>query len=170
MADRIDAQGPVFLVGVSFGGMLAVEIAHHRPVAGTMLISTAKGRPEFRQIFRWPWMGKLFRRVPRLFWVPPAWFLDWLFSPLSPEEKTLIREILKDTDPAFVRWAMEAIVRWDRKEWEVPMLHIHGQKDLLLPYQRIKTTHLVPEAGHFLVHSHPDYLYDLLQQMIDAYE
>src|SRR5690606_16426633 len=42
MAAGITANGPVTLLGLSFGGMISLEIARQRPIAKNIIISSIK--------------------------------------------------------------------------------------------------------------------------------
>ena len=68
-AARLAAAVPVaqscWLVGVSFGGVLALEIAHLRPLARVVLISSLMGPSEL------PWLGKLARATGLYRLLPP---------------------------------------------------------------------------------------------------
>src|SRR3989442_4959241 len=52
LADQIDTTTPFSLIGVSFGGMIAVELAHIIKPQKVILISSAKGQTEIPWYFR----------------------------------------------------------------------------------------------------------------------
>ncbi|MGB3294591.1 MAG: alpha/beta hydrolase, partial [Phormidesmis sp.] len=99
------------IVGLSFGGMIAVEIAKQVDAEKVILLSTVKKTSEVPLYF------KMFRAFPihRVFpfkstlWAA-YWFADWLFSPEGSEEKTLLKTVLKETDPHFLKWALHRVV------------------------------------------------------------
>jgi pimeloyl-ACP methyl ester carboxylesterase len=109
-AKRLTAQiktlQPI-LVGLSFGGMMAVEIAKHIKTEKIILIASSKTNKELPFYYRW--VGKL--GIHKL--VSPGllkrsnFLMNWAFGALSLPDKKLLNAILKDTDPVFLAWAID---------------------------------------------------------------
>jgi len=73
------------------------------------------------------------------------------FTTEKNEDKKLLQQLIRDTDPAFIRWALNAIVHWDCKDFSGQYVHIHGAQDLILPVRYTKPTHVIQKAGHLMV-------------------
>ena len=65
LAAAVPPEQACWLVGVSFGGVLAMEVAQLRPLARVVLISSFVGPSEL------PWLGKLARITGLYHVVPP---------------------------------------------------------------------------------------------------
>ncbi len=142
------------LVGVSFGGMLAVEIAKLIPTEKVVLISSAKTKYEIPFYFRW--IGKLY--IDKI--IPAKWLkhstkitdmiTNWFFGAKSNFDKKLLKEIIKDTNEIFLKWAIGQIVRWRNTSKLKNIIHIHGTKDKILPIYFADYDHKIIDGGHFM--------------------
>lgn len=137
------------LIGVSFGGMMAVEIGKLIPTEQIILISSARTRSEIPASFRWMGKLKVHHLIPDTFLNAPNAMLHTLFGVSKSWEKELLDQIIRETDPEFLRWALDRIISWNNKTLLPNTTCIHGSKDKLFPYA--KATHTIPGAGHFMV-------------------
>lgn len=152
-----------WLVGVSFGGVLALEVAQVRPLARVVLISSFISPKEL------PWLGRVARATGLHHLVPPQllpWLprvAQWFFGVKNGREYHLLRQILRDTDPAFTRWAIARLLRWPGRTTPAA-LRIHGTHDRLLPAGAAHSQHLLP-GGHLIVISHAAAISRILNQL-----
>ncbi len=165
---QVTSEHPV-LVGLSFGGLVAVEMAKQSQPAQVVLLSSAKTADEIPGYF------KLFRWLPihlvlpfkRVLWAV-YWFLFWLFSLGTQAERNLLRQILMDTDPGFIKWAIHKVVTWRNQEVPDNVLHIHGGSDRIFPSGKVNPDILLEDAGHFMVMNRADRLSALLMHRLAA--
>jgi pimeloyl-ACP methyl ester carboxylesterase len=148
-AQRLRGQIPVenpILIGVSFGGMMAVEIGKLIKTEKIILISSAQTKSEF------PWYLSLAARL-KIDWLipasPPLWVLLHLFGIQEKDEKELLANIVRDTDPAFLKWALKKIFSWKNDVCLPNLIRIHGTDDRLFPNR--KADYLIPRGGHFMI-------------------
>lgn len=149
IAQQITAEHPI-LIGLSFGGMVAIEIAKIRIVQKVILIASAKVNGEIPRLFRLLGQLKLHVLLPSEFLKQSNSVTFWFFGVHKEEDKKLLRAILKDTDPIFLRWAIHAILTWQNTNIPSNVLHIHGSKDRLLPYRLVVADYCIPGGGHFM--------------------
>jgi pimeloyl-ACP methyl ester carboxylesterase len=165
MAHQIHHNNPV-IMGVSFGGMMAIEIARVVPTAKVILVSSVKSHQELPQ-----WMkisGKL--KLNKLMPPKPAEWMSLLENTFlgaeSAEEVALCNEFRKTVHPGYLRWAIEQIVNW-RNEWQPPVTyHIHGNKDKIFPLKGILPTHVIRGGGHFMVMNRAPAISTLLSRIL----
>ena len=74
--------------------------------------------------------------------------------------------MINDSDPALIRWSMDAILNWKNEELPQPVYQIHGTRDEVLPARYTKPTHIIPKAGHLFVLTRPDELNKILQTLL----
>ena len=153
LAAAVPPDAPCWLVGVSFGGLLAQEIGRLRPLARVVLISSLGGPHELPPLLRLAGATGLHRVLPfgLLRWLPRL--AQWFFGARGGAEYRLLRQILRDTDPAFARWATAQLLAW-RGPGLAGAVRIHGTRDHLLPPGAARVDYSVPGAGHFLIISH----------------
>ena len=168
-AARLAAAVPVaqacWLVGVSFGGVLALEIAHLRPLARVVLVSSFVGPSEL------PGIGKLARATGLYRLLPPQLLprlprvAQWFFGVKNGREYQLLRQILRDTDPNFTRWAIARLLQWPGRA-TTPAIRIHGTDDRLLPNGAAHSQYQLP-GGHLIIISRATEISRILNGLAD---
>lgn len=145
---QITEANPI-LVGVSFGGMMAVEIAKLISVERVIQISSAQTTEAIPFYFRL--MAKL--GVQKLMPSPaikkPNAMLYWLFGVTKKEDRMLLAAIMKDTDEHFFMWAIETIRRWNNNKPLNHVIQIHGANDRIL--SPLKADYLIEGGGHLMI-------------------
>jgi pimeloyl-ACP methyl ester carboxylesterase len=135
----------IFLVGVAFGGMLALEIAlqaalrqspakSHR-IAGVLLIGSTRSHTNIPISFRV--QEKLIARIPvALGRAAMKRSLAKIANEegMTAEQKQSLMEMANDADWNQVRWGANQIAKWDRTRSSfdnlgVPVHQIHGRQD-----------------------------------------
>lgn len=147
--ETVDFPEKYYLLGVSFGGMIAVEMSQIRPPKCLFLISSVIGRQEL------PWRFRIGKYLPLHRFLPDRGLISGnrvvrhLFSVRNPKETDMLKRILGRTDPHFLYWAMNAIVLWKGCK-EANVIRIHGDKDRMIPMPKAET-HAISGAGHFML-------------------
>lgn len=154
------------VVGVSFGGMLATEMAKADPSVKAIIISSNKLSSEFPGTLR---VGKY---LPLYKWVPPVFLKKGsilrraFFAPKGEKQKEIFKAILQDTDFRFTQWAIGAILHWKNDNTCNNITHIHGSADKLLPYRRVKADYTIQGGTHLMIMNNPEEISALLKQLI----
>jgi pimeloyl-ACP methyl ester carboxylesterase len=163
LAAGVPENQPCWLVGVSFGGVLALEIAQMRPLARVVLISSFTGPKEL------PWLGRL-ARATGLHRLVPASLLprlprvaQWFFGVKNGREYQLLRQILHDTDPHFTKWAIAQLLAWTGRPAPLA-IRIHGTDDRLLPAGAAHSQYHLP-GGHLIIISQAREISRLLNEL-----
>lgn len=164
---QITSPDPV-LIGLSFGGMMAIEIAKLIPVKKIVLISSAKTGKEIPWYYRLAGKLRLHALLPARLMRHPNYILYWLFGITTLSERRLMQSILKDTSPVFFKWAIRQIISWKNYNISTATIHIHGTADRLLPYKFIHDTIAIKGGGHFMVVSKAEKVNALLQQALQV--
>lgn len=149
----IDTTQPFVLLGLSFGGMLCVELAKTLNPSQVILLSSIAGRHEMPLRMKVSGAFNLYRLVPAKYFNQPSKIAHSLFGVKTQEEIHLLDQILKDSDAKFVKWALNAITQW--KNTKVPnCFRIHGTEDRIFPYKLQTVDATISGGGHFMVVSH----------------
>lgn len=166
LSEQIPTAEPI-LVGLSFGGMIAVELGKQMPGAQVVLLSSVKNRAEV------PFYYKAFQGFPvhRIFpfkstlWAA-YWLAYWLFAPEGTDQRRLFKTILKETDPRFLKWALHKVVTWRNRDVPEGLVHIHGKRDRVFPFRFVEPDFTVENSGHLMVMNRAEAVSDLLEQLI----
>jgi pimeloyl-ACP methyl ester carboxylesterase len=164
LAEAVPPGQHCWLVGVSFGGLLALEVGRLRPLARVVLISSLADASQLPPLLKLGRATRLYRLLPfgLLPWLPRL--AQWFFGARNGHEYRLLARILRDTDLTFARWATRQLLHWDSTG--VPRaVRLHGTHDRLLPAGRSCVDYAVPGAGHFMIVSHAATLGRLLHEL-----
>jgi hypothetical protein len=131
--------------GSSLGGMVAAEIHRRLACRGLVLIGSCDDprfiRPPLRRL---TWIGE---RAP---------FAALSRLPGALGRSSLLLDMLRRSDPEFLRWACGALGRWSGARARAGgAWRIHGARDALIRARGQGVDRLVPRAGHVLALSHP---------------
>lgn len=160
MAETIPENGPFIIGGVSFGAMVALEIAEIRKAREAVVISSVKDSREF------PFYFKLFRYMPLHKLLPGEFFRR--FHPRSndwkkPQAGAILRSMHKDADPWLIKWAVDRSIYHRRKSLPCPTVHIHGSKDRLFPSSFVRDRKIIKGGNHVMILSRAPEVADLLK-------
>ena len=165
---RLRKQIPVehpTVVGVSFGGMLATEMAKEDKLMNVIIIASNKSSAEFPGYLR---VGKY---LPVYKWLPEKLIknkslLNWVLGVEKDEQRKLMSAIIADTNPTFLKWAIGAILHWKETSIPINVKHIHGTADKLLPYRLTKADHTIEGGTHTMTFYKHKEISDLLRKLI----
>lgn len=164
MMREIDATRPFMLAGLSFGGIVAVEISKYIKPERLILFSTVRTREDLPLLYRLAGTLKSHRLIPSAFFRITLLLLFWFFGPLDKEGRTLVASFLNQSDAAYLRWALGQISNWKNKhELESP-LQIHGKLDRAFPVRLSKANYVINGAGHFCVFTHAQEVNEILRR------
>ncbi|MFB9864785.1 alpha/beta fold hydrolase [Rufibacter immobilis] len=146
------ATEPPVLVGLSFGGMVAQEIAKLIPVRKVILLSSLANTEELPGHYRVGGFLRLQKWLPfglAQYCPAPG---EWLFGARTAQEKQVFRAILRETDIDFLRWSLRAILEWrHRAEVSEKLVIIHGDRDKILPVPHYPHVQLIKGGEHLMV-------------------
>lgn len=146
----ITVENPI-LIGLSFGEMVAVEIAKIMNVEKLILISSAKTKNELSMSSRISGKLKLMKLIPEKAFKESNIITNSLFGAKTEEEKRFLYEILADTNQDFLQWALLEMARWNNTIKPKHFFHIHGTKDRIIPIRNVEATQLIKNGGHLMV-------------------
>ncbi|MCC5918569.1 MAG: alpha/beta hydrolase [Cryomorphaceae bacterium] len=153
LRQQIPEENPI-IAGLSFGGMMAIEIAKQIKTKKIILIATVKTKNEIPWYIRLAGRLRLHKCVPIRFFKSCNWITYWFFSVRDKKDKSILKQIFFDADPAFLVWAVDQVVKWKNTTLPENYVHIHGTKDKILPIKNVKQDHSVEAAGHLLTLTH----------------
>ena len=162
---------PLVLGGVSFGGMLAYEMAHHlRPEAVVQIASCRTRRAV-------PWRYRVLQ--PAVPWLPGRLFdvgnllgpaVLKLCSHVAAVDRRILLTMFRESDRGFMKWTVRAILGWHpTPPAGVRVFQIHGRRDAVLPCRVARVTtdentvdesntadEIIADGGHLINVTHAD--------------
>jgi pimeloyl-ACP methyl ester carboxylesterase len=150
MSAGITEKNPV-LMGLSFGGMMSIEISKVIAAEKVILISSIKSSGEL------PWWmitaGRL--RLNKIVSMKSYRILEPVQNRFlgvkNKDEISMVRNYRKNAPEVYTNWAINEVLNW-RNTWQPPVLvHIHGDKDKMFPLKNVSPTHVIKGGGHFMI-------------------
>jgi pimeloyl-ACP methyl ester carboxylesterase len=151
VVELIDTCQPFWLLGQSFGGILAIEMARLCRPEKLILVSSVKSRLQL------PWYGRLIGRLclHRLaplscqkYTEPISLFLNGI---KSAEDRALFKSFAVGRDMPLLKWSLDQTLRWPGGAVPDNLVHIHGTADRLLPARYVKPDIWVEGGTHFMI-------------------
>lgn len=154
------------LIGLSFGGMMAIEVAKQIETEKVILIASAKTKNEIPFYFRLAGQLRIHKLIPTRILKSSNFITNWLFGTSSKFDKQLLKEILIDTDPIFLKWAIEKVALWKNRTQLKNIFHIHGTSDRILPSYFLNSDLKIKNGGHFMTLNKYDELAEILKSKL----
>ena len=158
MAAGIAESEEVILIGHSFGGMMAQEIAALRPVSRIILLNSIKSRAEMPFFFKMAGPLGLYHLFTQSGTIRslPLWGKQHGYE--SPEEVELFTSMVRKHSNRYLQWALKSLSGWQGVNIpaETSLYQINGRRDKTFPFSQIKTPDAVLDGGHFMVYKQPE--------------
>lgn len=170
LAASLALDGPCIVVGGSFGGMLALELIQHLDARACVLISSVHGPDELPRRARMltpiglgcPKLG--FRVLKAI-----AWLMKNAAGPHLSDATIDVLDQLIDCDTDWFAWTCYTILTWQPPATpRVPLYHMHGDKDFVLPMANTQPDAVIEGCGHLTTLQRPEEVNALLRRWLET--
>ena len=151
IAERIDTTMPFQLVGLSFGGIVAIEIAKILKPKQVIIISSISTSDQLAWYFPMTVQMLLNPFAPKSLLKTPNAISHWLFGASNDETKEFFSKILADSNTEFLRWAIQIIANWQSQQKPINLYHIHGTADKIFPIVFSNPDYKVKGGEHLMI-------------------
>ena len=164
ISKKIDTSKPFSLLGVSMGGMVCSELADIINPEKIIIISSAKTSKEIpAQLKQLKFMG-----ITRLLNAERIRHLvsnsSHFFGAMNSHQRKMFDEMAGNINIDFIVWSIHAILNWEKKTASSKIIHIHGNKDFVLPISNIAPTITVEKGDHMMIWNKSDEINLLLRK------
>ena len=150
LSSQIDSKKSFSLIGVSFGGMLAVEMSKFLKPKKVFLIASAKTNKELPASIHPFRYFPLYNFLPESILQSVAVFNEKQFGIKNKEDGKLFSDMLMACPKGYLQGAMKMILEWRNTTYPKNLIHIHGGNDRFFPIYKIKNPIVIPEGTHFM--------------------
>jgi len=148
LAAKIDTNEDFGILGVSFGGLVAVEISKILNPKVTILISSVETKNELSFLIKGLGKMNVVKYLPSKLFNPPKKIAHFLFG---TDNKELLNKILDDTDLDFTKWAVNELLNWKNTTTLSSIIKISGTNDKLMSPTKANNTILIEKGEHFMI-------------------
>ena len=162
---QIKTPKPI-LIGLSFGGIMAVEVAKQIETEKIILVASAKTKTEIPFYYRFTGFFSIHKLLPTALLKKSNFISNWFFGVKTTFDKDILKTILKETNPTFLTWALDKIVNWTNQTKLKNLTHIHGTADRILPIRFVKYDIKINNGGHFMTLNKANELSQIIKELI----
>ena len=167
LKEQITEPEPV-LVGLSFGGVVAIELSKLVKPKATIIISSLATSHAL------PWYYRLLGKTRLQHWMP--FKLMQATHPLAPfflgahtrPERKLLKAVITEIDKKFLRWSLSRLLDWNQPEAIPGLIQLHGTSDLVLPYRYRPGIITIPKGEHLMVMHRAAEISAILSKILEA--
>ena len=145
ISQRIQTKKTFGILGVSFGGAIAQEVSRIVKPKFTLIISSINRTDQIPFLLKHT-PNFILKCMPIALFTLPKPIANYFFGAYN---KKLLHQILNDTDPGFVKWALFAFKNWKPVGFNSSVFFISGDKDRLL--KPIDNSMKIQGGGHFMI-------------------
>ena len=155
------------LIGLSFGGILSVEISKIKKFKKVFLLSSAKTKFEIPFYFRFLGALNMLKIIPIPVLKRVNFLSYFIFGAKTKDEKSLLKDIIANTNEKFFLFFLYQIINWKNETYFENITHIQGDKDLILPHYFVKYNYLIEEGTHFMTLNKSEYIEKIIFKNIE---
>ena len=168
LSAQINSQEEFIFVGLSFGGMVAIELFKTLPAQSVFIISTASTRAELPVWFKFIGALNIHKIVPASLYKVHHPFINWYFGAKTKEEKELLHLFLKSSSKLYLAWSINQILKWNNKHRPDHLFHLHGTDDKIFPYKKTKADVVIKGGDHLMVYDKADQVSSALNEKLNS--
>lgn len=163
---QINTTGKFSLVGVSFGGMIAVELSKLITPENIFLIASAVTYHELPLSFRLFKYLPIYKLFTESFICRMAKLSKDRFG-VKKEEVNLFLSMLLSCPPGYFKSTLQMIFEWKNEIRPANVLHLHGDNDKLLPIRGVKNVIVVKGGTHFMPYHNYEEIENILLKKLE---
>ncbi|MBC5993480.1 alpha/beta fold hydrolase [Pontibacter cellulosilyticus] len=147
---QIEDPNPI-LVGFSFGGLVAIELAKIIKPIRIIVISSLATRYALPWYYKLAGKALLHKYVPFKVMQNTYPIAPFFFGAQTPYERRLLKSVFFRIDEKFLRWALARLLDWKQEAMSPGLIQIHGTADKVLPFVDEAHTIKINDGEHLMV-------------------
>ena len=148
--------------------MLATEIVNRNPHARMIILSSVAASQQLPFYYRIAGKIRMHKLIP-VSLIKSASLMKRLFTAETAEQKAYLKMAIREVDSGFIRWALDAIVKWKGSAANSHYVHIHGSRDAVLPVRFTRPTHILKGGGHLMILTRNIEISEIIKEYVSIY-
>ena len=165
LTEQIHHENPI-LIGLSFGGIMCIEISRQIKVEQVIIISSIKAYTEMPLWMRVSGKLKLNRLFPMRSFTLIEPLENYNLGIKTKDEKAMVNSYRKNIDRVYSNWSIDAILNWKNKLPVKNIFHLHGDKDRIFFIKNIKADHIIKGGGHLMILQHAAEVKEIINMIL----
>jgi pimeloyl-ACP methyl ester carboxylesterase len=165
MIGFINEEKPI-LMGLSFGGIMSIEIAKQIPVKKIILISSIKTKHELPLWMRLVAKTRLHKLYSMKSYRITRPFQNFFLGATTISEKAMANAYRKNAQTGYVKWAVDKVLNWKNETIPQNLYHIHGNTDKMFPVKKAQPHAIIVKGQHLMVMNKAAEISSLINQYL----
>lgn len=162
---QITTPEPI-LIGLSFGGVVAIELAKIMKVRKVILISSLATRHALPTYYRLLGKLQLHKKLPFKLMQSIYPFASPFFGAHTKVERALLKSAILDIDETFLRWSLGQLLAWPQTQFLPDVIQLHGTADLVLPLYKKRKSIEIQGGEHLMILHRADEINTILGKVL----
>ena len=142
------------IMGMSLGGILAIEISRIKKVESLFLISTVKNKSEVPSIFKYMDMLPTKNKTASKLALDASVAFKPYYDKSDAAGSKLFDSMIRSASVELLAWGVQQLSNWSYKEeLNCPFYHLHGTADLIFPIKNIDKAETIKGATHYMLYN-----------------
>ncbi|HZY37669.1 MAG TPA: alpha/beta hydrolase [Mucilaginibacter sp.] len=168
LIDQYNIAPGSIVIGNSMGGMIAIEMGKIIPLKKIILISSIRTADEAPGYFNFFRSIPVYKIIPENALSSLDYILELFFGNLEKLDKGLFLSMLRKWSPEFLKWAIDAVLKWDNKVVPENTWLITGDKDLVFPYKNAQDAIVVKGGTHVMIYDKAHEISKILKDILNS--
>lgn len=166
LKEQITEPAPV-LVGLSFGGVVAIELSKILQPQATIIISSLANHHDLPWYYRMLGKTKVHRWLPFNLMKATHPLAPLFFGAHTKPERKLLKDVILEIDEKFLRWALSRLLDWQQNDIIPGLIQIHGTSDIVLPCCPRPDMITIDKGEHLMVMHQADEISAILSKILE---
>lgn len=166
LSDQMPEKKDFILVGLSFGGLVAIEINKILPAKKIILISSISNKNELSLRYRLLNLLKLHKIIPAFVLKSPMTIIYWFFNAKQRAERKLLKYYVKNMSDNYLKWSINEVISWENPERPKNLYHIHGNADRIFLHNKTQADFTISHGGHMMVWDRAEEINRILTEIL----
>ncbi|MCC9167650.1 alpha/beta hydrolase [Pontibacter harenae] len=155
------------LVGLSFGGVAAIELGKILNPEKLILISSLSTQHGIPWHYRLMGKMKLQRVVPMPLLRATYPAAPYFFGAHTPYQKELLKDVYQNMSELYLRWSLDQLLKWKQHEVMPQITHLHGTSDKVLPFRNGSEIIKIKGGEHLMVMNRAEEISTILKRILN---
>jgi len=165
--DAYNISSEDIIVGLSFGGLIAQQIAEILNLDYVILISSFRTKDDLNTLFNKGLKFKLHKLMPEVKSKIISEIVANFLNSGTAKSKPVLKKMIESTDMKLMKWSLEKIFEQNKELCpNVIKYNLIGNKDMIMKPWQNETSFLIEGGSHFMVFDKANEITEIISEIV----
>jgi len=155
------------LIGLSFGGLVSVEISKQVSPLKTIIISSVRNKNDLSKGFRISGKLGMHKLLTEKRIRNSNRYVEKAFGMATYNDRQILSDVLRNTNVEIVQWGIREMINWREPSPNEEIIRIHGRNDRILPLKN-QADYVIEDGGHMMIAQRAEEISEILNTEIKS--